>query len=82
LDILLGEKIQRALVAHGRRETADKPYLTVKETAKMARIAQSVICLYIRMRELKAHMVGERVIIRRADLERFPEANPMAALLD
>jgi len=48
----------------------------------MARIAQSLIRLSIRMRELKAHKVGERVIIRWADLERFPEANPMAALPD
>ncbi len=82
MDILLGEKIQGALVSHNRRESADKPYLTVKKAAKMARIAQSLIRLSIRMRELKAHKVGERVIIRWADLERFPEANPMAALPD
>jgi len=60
--------------------TADQtltPYLTIKEAACLSRLAPSTIRLYIRKRELKAHQVGSRVIIKRADLEQFVEGHPI-----
>jgi len=60
-------------------ENAPTPNLTVKEAADLARLAPSTIRLYIRKRQLKAHKVGSRVIIKRTDLERFVEAHPLGA---
>jgi len=70
---------------HGRVDSgipseASRPYLTVKEAAEIARLATSAIRLFIRKRELKAHKVGSRVIIKRIDLERFLEAHPIEIL--
>jgi len=59
-----------------------KPYLTVKEAAKLSRLGPSTIRLYIRKRELKALRVGERVIIKRTDLEGFLEAHPIEIVSD
>jgi len=59
-----------------------KPYLTIEEAAKFSRLGSSTIRLYIRRRELKAHQVGSRVIIKRADLEKFLEAHPLEILSD
>ena len=59
-----------------------KPYLTVNEAAKLSRLGSSTIRLYIRKRELKAHQVGSRVIIKRTDLEGFLEAHPIEILSD
>ena len=58
------------------------PYLTIKEAAELSRLGESTIRLYIRKRELKAHQVGSRVIIKRADLEQFLEAHPIEILPD
>lgn len=49
----------------------NKTHLSVKEAAKMASLAPSTIRLYIRKGELKAHKVGRRVLIAKADLESF-----------
>jgi excisionase family DNA binding protein len=54
----------------------NKPYLTVKEAAKMATLAPSTIRLYIRKGELKAHKAGRRVLIARTDLEDFLHTQP------
>ncbi len=54
-----------------------KPYLTVKEAAVFSRLAPSTIRLYIRKRKLKALKVGRRVLIARADLERFLNLSPL-----
>ncbi len=62
-------------------ETAN-PYLTVKEAAKLSRIGSSTIRLYIRKRELRACQVGSRVIIKRADLEKFLESRPIELFPD
>ncbi len=59
---------------------ASRPYLTVKEAADMARLGFSTIRLYISKRELKAHQVGSRVIIKRTDLERFLEVHPIEVI--
>jgi len=58
----------------------NKPYLSVKEAAKMATLAPSTIRLYIRKGKLKAHKVGRRVLIAKADLESFLRMNPTGAL--
>ena len=57
-----------------------KPYLTIKEAADISRLGPSTIRLLIRKRELKALQVGRRVIIKRADLQKYLEANPIEAL--
>jgi len=89
LKALVREEVNEALsqnghgrVDSGRASEASRPYLTVKEAAEMARLAPSAIRLFIRKRELKAHKVGSRVIIKRTDLERFLEAHPIEILSD
>jgi len=62
-------------------ETAN-PYLTVKEAANISRLGSSTIRLFIRKRELKAHQVGSRVIIKRTDLEGFLESHPIEIISD
>jgi excisionase family DNA binding protein len=47
------------------------PYLTVKEAAELTRLATSTIRLYIRKGQLKAQRVGSRVILSRAEVEKF-----------
>ena len=54
-----------------------KPYLTVREAADLARLATSTVRLYIRKRKLKAQKVGRRVIIARCELEAFLSQNPI-----
>ena len=84
LKALVREEVEKAVGSNGIAarypENAPKPYLTVKEAAEMARLAPSAIRLYIRKRELKAHKVGRRVIIKRLDLEGFLESRPIEAL--
>ena len=58
------------------------PYLTVKEAADISRLGPSTVRLLIRKRELKALQVGRRVIIKRTDLEKYLEAQPIEALPD
>jgi len=57
-----------------------KCYLTIKEAAYISRLGPSTIRLYIRKRELKAHQVSSRVIIKRTDLEKFLEAHPIEVI--
>ena len=59
-----------------------KPYLTIKEAAKFSCLGPSTIRLFIRKRELKAHQVGSRVIIKRTDLEGFLESHPIEVISD
>jgi excisionase family DNA binding protein len=51
-----------------------KPYLSIPEAADLARVAVSTIRLYIRRGRLKAQKVGRRVIVNRAELENFLQA--------
>jgi len=53
------------------------PYLTIKQAAKLSNLGVSSIRLYVRKRELKAHQVGSRIIIKRTNLEQFLEAHPI-----
>ncbi len=74
------EEIQAVMANKNGGENRKDPsnaYLTIKEAACLSRLAPSTIRLYIRKRELKAHQVGSRVIIKRADLEQFVEGHPI-----
>ena len=57
--------------------TSDKPFLTVKQAAEVSSLGASTIRLLIRKRQLRAQKVGRRVLIKRADLESFLEAQPI-----
>ena len=83
---LIREEIQAAMGQKGHQngklmETAT-PYLTIKEAAKLSRLGDSTIRLAIRRRQLRANQVGNRVIIKRTDLEQFLEAHPIEILPD
>ena len=83
---IVKEAVQDAIGQNGykpgpQKETA-KLYLTIKEAANFSRLGTSTIRLYIRKRELKAHQVGSRVIIKRTDLEMFLEGHPLEILAD
>jgi len=69
---------------HGGQKPTEVPkcYLTIKEAADFSRLGPSTIRLYIRKRELKAHQVGRRVIIKRTDLEGFLESHPIEIISD
>jgi len=73
-------EIRDALGNRQENKGNDKLFLTVKEAANFSRLAPSTIRLLIRKRQLKALQVGRRVIIKRADLEKYLEANPIEAL--
>lgn len=55
----------------------DKAFLTVKRAAESCGLGASTIRLYIRKRQLRAQQVGRRVLIKRSDLDRFLESNPI-----
>jgi excisionase family DNA binding protein len=57
--------------------STDKAFLTVKQAAETSGLGSSTIRLLIRKRQLGAQKVGRRVLIKRTDLERFLEANPI-----
>ncbi len=79
-------EIRAALTENGHE--GEKPteipkcYFTIEEAAKFSLLGPSTIRLYIRKRELKAHQVGRRVIIKRTDLEGFLESHPIEILSD
>ena len=80
------EEIQVAMGGNGQQGgkpmQLPTPYLTIKEAAKDSRLGESTIRLHIRKRELRAHQVGTRVIIKKADLEQFLEAHPIEIASD
>jgi len=69
---------------HGVEKPTEIPkcYFTIEEAAKFSLLGPSTIRLYIRKRELRAHQVGRRVIIKRTDLEGFLESHPIEILSD
>jgi len=79
-------EIRAALIenGHGGEKPTEIPkcYFTIEEAAKFSLLGPSTIRLYIRKRELKAHQVGRRVIIKRTDLEGFLESHPIEILSD
>lgn len=60
----------------------DKAFLTVKQAAAYSGLRCSTILLLIRKRQLGAQKVRRRVLIKRTDLERFLEANPIRVLTE
>ncbi len=66
----------------GEPSEASRITLTVKEAAYMAHLGLSTIRLYISKRELKAHQVGRRVIIKKTGLVNFLESHPTVSLPD
>jgi excisionase family DNA binding protein len=62
---------ERRTSSSPNQSIATKPYLTVKEAAELARLADSTIRLYIRKGKLKRQKVGRRIIISRIELEKF-----------
>ena len=80
------EEIREVLSENGYRSNKPvemgTPYLTIREAATISRLGQSTIRLFIRKRELKAHQVGSRVIIKRTDLEGFLESHPIEVIAD
>ncbi len=69
---------------HGVEKPTEMPkcYFTIEEAAKFSLLGPSTIRLYIHKRELKAHQVGRRVIIKRTDLEGFLESHPIEIISD
>jgi len=82
LKELVRKETQAALGQNGTGSPpeANKPYLTVKEAAQLARLSPSTIRLYIRRRLLPSYKVGSRVLIKRADLERFLDEHRVRVL--
>ncbi len=84
LRSLIREEIQAAMVQIGNTSPkhleATNSYFTVGQAAKFSCLGESTIRLAIRKRELKAHQVGSRIIIRRTDLEKFLEAHPIEVI--
>jgi excisionase family DNA binding protein len=60
----------------------EKSFLTVKQAAENSGLGVSTIRLLIRKRQLGAQRVGRRVLIKRIDLERFLEGNPIRVLTE
>ena len=86
LKPIIREAVREAMDqnGHGVEKPTEIPkcYLTIKEAADISRLGPSTIRLFIRKRELKAHQVGSRVIIKRTDLEGFLESHPIEILPD
>ena len=74
------EEVRQIVVNGNEKHESERPYLTIKEAADFSRLAPSTIRLAIRKRELRSLKVGSRVIIKRDDLARYLEANPICAL--
>jgi excisionase family DNA binding protein len=79
---IVRQEIQTALAGRVVKtvDAPGKPYLTVRQAAEASGLGASTIRLYIRKRQLGAQHVGRRVLINRADLEKFLEASPIHAI--
>jgi excisionase family DNA binding protein len=73
-EILRGE-IQAAIGAP-KGSTQANPYLTIPEAAQVAKLGPSTLRQHIAKGHLVANRVGRRVVISRANLEKFLQANP------
>jgi excisionase family DNA binding protein len=83
LQDLIRQELQSAFVNPSGNQVGvyasqlQNPYLTVKEAAKIASLAPSTIRLFLRKGELNGLKVGRRVVIGRADLDRFLRLKPL-----
>jgi len=88
LQDLIRKELQSALIkpagnqppVHGNDPY--NPYLSVKEAAKIASLAPSTIRLFLRKGALNGLKVGRRVVIERANLDRFLRLKPTGILPD
>jgi excisionase family DNA binding protein len=64
------------------QSAGEKSFLTIKQAAEVSGLGASTIRLYIRKRQLRAQQVGRRVLVKRSDLEKFLETNPIEAKPD
>jgi len=78
---IVKEAVQEALKSNERRANqsiaSERAFLTVRQAAETSGLGSSTIRLLIRKRQLRAQKVGRRIVIKRNDLEKFLEANPM-----
>ena len=83
---ILKEAVREAMNLNSSGEAentaTNKSFLTVKQAAETSGLGASTIRLSIRKRQLRAQKVGRRLLVKRIDLEKFLEANPIAALPD
>jgi excisionase family DNA binding protein len=78
---VIRQEIRAALTEIGlkNRKRITRDYLSIKEVVDVSRLAVPTIRLFIRKRKLPALKVGRRVLIKRADLEKYLEAQPIRA---
>lgn len=82
---IVKEAVREAMASNAKAATqspADKSFLTIKQAAQVSGLGASTIRLYIRKRQLRAQRVGRRVLVKRGDLEKFLETNPIEARID
>jgi len=69
--VLAEQEHQQTFPSNTTSEAVSMPYLTVQEAAKLSRIAVSTVRAYIRKGKLRPQRVGRRIVISRAELEKF-----------
>jgi excisionase family DNA binding protein len=81
---IVKEAVREAMNPRGAIQTAtlEKAFLTIKQAAEVSGLSTSTMRRAIRKRQLRAQKVGRRVLVKRVDLEKFLEANPIAVLPD
>jgi len=86
LRAIVRKGVEKAVGQNGHQNgnlmEAARPYLTIKEAAKLSRLGESTIRLALRKRQLRANQVGSRVIIKRTDLEQYIESHPIEIVPD
>jgi len=74
--VLTEQKINPNIPNGFHSDSTDAPYLDVKEAAKLARLGVSTLRVYIRKGQLKPRRIGRKIIISRAELDRFLSTEP------
>ena len=82
---IVREAVREAMASNTKAVTqlaSENSFLTIKQAAEVSGLGASTIRLYIRRRQLRAQQVGRRVLVKRIDLEKFLETNPIEAKID
>ena len=85
LKPIVKEAVREAMVSNVKataQQPAEKSFLTIKQAAEVSGLGASTVRLYIRKRQLRAQQVGRRVLVKRSDLEKFLETNPIEVKVD
>lgn len=85
LKPIVKEAVREAMASNANAATqspTEKSFLTIKQAAATSGLGASTIRLYIRQRQLRAQQVGRRVLVKRSDLEKFLETNPIEVKID